>query len=62
MSGRRIGERVQLARKVRKRIARYLYWMEACGRDEDKAHAVLMLACRDLERLVNLHEGRPADD
>ena len=49
-----LGERRQLARQLRKRLAAYLYWLEACGRDEAKAHRVLLAARAELGRLVSL--------
>lgn len=51
---RKLGERRQLARQLRKRLAAYLYWLEACGRDEAKAHRVLLAARAELGRLVGL--------
>ena len=51
---RKLGERRQLARQLRKRLAAYLYWLEACGRDEGKAHRVLLAARAELGRLISL--------
>ena len=51
---RKLGERRELARQVRKRLAAYLYWLEACGRDEAKARRVLLAARAELGRLVGL--------
>jgi hypothetical protein len=51
---RRLGERRQLARQRRKRLTAYLYWLEACGRDEAKANRVLLAARAELGRLVSL--------
>jgi hypothetical protein len=50
----KLGERRELARQVRKRLAAYLYWLEACGRDEAKAHRVLLAARGELGRLADL--------
>ena len=52
---RKLGERRQLARQLRKRLAAYLYWLQACGRDEGKAHRVLLAARAELGRLISLH-------
>ena len=49
-----LGERRELARQVRKRLAAYLYWLKACGRDEAKARRVLLAARAELARLVGL--------
>ena len=51
---RKLGERRELARQVRKRLAAYLYWLQACGRDEAKAHRVLLAAQAELGRLADL--------
>ncbi len=51
---RKLGERRELARQVRKRLADYLYWLQACGRDEARAHRVLLAAQADLGRLAGL--------
>jgi len=53
MNGK-LGERRELARQVRKQLADYLYWLQACGRDEAKAHRVLLAAQAELGRLVGL--------
>src|SRR5215467_7758327 len=51
---RKLGERRELARQVRKQLAAYLYWLKACGRDEAKARRVLLAARAELGRLVGL--------
>ena len=51
---RKLGQRRELARQVRKRLATYLCWLEACGRDEAKAHRVLLMALAELGRLTGL--------
>ena len=59
---RKLGERRELARQVRKRLADYLYWLQACGRDEARAHRVLLAAQADLGRAkrATATTGRPA--
>ena len=56
---RNLGVRRQLARRVRKLLADYLYWLEACGRDEAKAHRVLLTAWAELGRLIGLDAAAP---
>ena len=59
---RKLGARRQLARQVRRRLAAYLYWLEACGRDEAKAHRVLLAARAELVRLIGLDADTSGTD
>jgi hypothetical protein len=49
-----VRDRRKLARRARKRLNRYLFWLRASGHDEDKARAALLEAQADIIRLVSL--------
>lgn len=54
-AGLKLGERRKLARRIRRRLSSYLYYLEAGSRDEAKAARLLQGAWADLDALIRIH-------